>query len=146
MGKKKKSKGGLTRNRRQKILALSRAKYVKTRSGFLSDSPFGEKPTGGVTVMVKPIVGGKVVAGKKSAYRARLYKKFSSMPAPHVRTIASRLVEASTQEVIAGLGIEILNISSDTELIHTVGRLVAKRAVSMAKEYVAAGACEPVVS
>lgn len=46
--------------------------------------------------------------------------------------LASRLVENSSRSVLQGLGIKLFEMPSDLELAHTVGRLVADRAVNMA--------------
>lgn len=62
-----------------------------------------------------------------------------------VKSIATAMVKTSTQEVMRTLGIIPLEVVAKPEVlitpevIHSVGRLVTKRAISMAHEYVAAG-------
>lgn len=62
-----------------------------------------------------------------------------------VKSIAIDMVKASTQEVMLALGITPLEIVAKPEVlitpevIHSVGRLVTTRAITMAHEYVVAG-------
>lgn len=62
-----------------------------------------------------------------------------------VKSIATDIVKASTQEVMRALGITPLEVLSKPEVlitpevVHSVSRLVSTRAITMAHEYVAAG-------
>lgn len=60
-------------------------------------------------------------------------------PSEKVDTIAFMLVGDSCRAVLGKMGPHLLEVSAHPELTHTVGKLVAKRAVRMAKDYVAMG-------
>lgn len=118
-----KKKGGLSRRKLQQLTRLARIRLDK----------------------VEPIGSDRVTKIVKK------YCTVKSLAVPTVKPvkyIAIDMVKASTHEVIGTLGITPLEIVAKPEVliapevVHSVGRLVTTRAITMAHEYVVAGSAD----
>lgn len=134
-------------SRRQQAHWLSKMRRLRRLYGITSEPSPSHiafvATDDGKGIKVVPVYG---AVEKKTPAPVRIVRKVRtpkySVPVvkkPTFATIAAELVRASSREVLASLGGKLLDVSVQPEIVHTVGRMIADRAVVMAKEYVVAG-------
>ena len=129
----KKKKGyGLSRKQIQKLTRLTRLTKAKPTYGvrLLVPDSLDPKPKDVIKVEIKPTQSGCFVVGpSKKLQRVKLGSRVVGNPA-HI--IAATAVEASSKSVLGDLGIKILDVSAKPESVHTLGSLIAAKAIVMA--------------
>lgn len=130
-----KRRSGLSRKDRQKLLRLTR--YPRSFNSLKEQSVISyDEARGGIVIRVRTIDDNQAPRWTdRRLQRMKTGKQGVLFPDSHTSIIASHLVKSSSRSVLSGLAIKLLEAPQDIELVHTVGRLVASRAVSMAREY-----------
>ena len=137
-------KAGLSRRQIQKMTKLTRLRRLYGISAEPTPSQIAFVATDdGKGIKAVPVYGAEVKtpsAPSKYLRKMRIPKYGVAIAKkPTIASLAAKLVAASSQEVLASLGVKILEVSDQPEMVHSVGRLIADRAVVMAREYVVAG-------
>lgn len=136
---------GLSRKKLQQLTKLTR---LRRKAGITCDpqSIFGFVQTAGrKDVEVVRIEGVSIAPKVGVVRRVKLTRPVVLPTYKSASSIASVMVKASSQQVMEALGIRILEplgkpeVLITPEIAHSVGKLVATRAVCLASEYVAAG-------
>ena len=131
-------KGGFSRKQLQKLTRLRRLHGIPTDQPYHIEFVPSEDGQGIKAVPVYGVEVKKAILMAKKVTRVQLAKKYISVkPARH--SIASVIVEASSKDVLARLGVSLADVQVKPEIAHVVGKLVAARAIGMAKGYMAAG-------
>lgn len=130
---KKKRGYELSRKKLQQLTRLARITKAKPTYGvrvLVPDNLMQEVSDGIIKVEIKPAQSGFVVKGPvRKLQKVKLGPKILGNPA-HI--IAATAVEASSKSVLGDLGIKILDVSAKPESIHTLGSLIAAKAIVMA--------------
>lgn len=136
-----KKKGGFGKKKIQEMTQLTRLRRLY---GIPAAEPYQirfvptEDAQGIKAVPVYRAAIKKAVILSKKLAGVKLGQKYAvTKPAGHA--IASVIVETSSREVLQGLGVSLMDVQVKPEIVHAVGKLVAARAIGMAKDYMAAG-------
>lgn len=140
-----KKKGGMSRKKLQQLTKLTRLRRKTGISGLPSELYGFVHTEGSREVKLIKVEGIHTDRVVKVVRKYKSVKPFTLPAYKPAKTLATAMVQSSTQEVMRALGIIPLEkvvaqpeVIITPEVIHSVGRLVATRAVTMAGEYVAA--------
>ena len=142
MGKRR-FKSGFSRKQTQKMTKLAQMCRLYGISETPSDNFVFVQSEDGKYIKAKPNYSAyvkKSVGTNRRLQKARLAKYgIATKQSRTINSVAAQLVTDSSREVLEALGLKNLDVSAQPEIVHTIGRMVATRAVSMAKEFVVAG-------
>ena len=133
-----KKKGGLSRRQLQQMNKYTRLRRIYSGSKllpgiytYMSPEELEMKKIELQLQTGMPIVV-RGVAGKKGAQKQKLQSRILRLGQKNSFIMATKAVEASTERVIGDLGVKILDVSAKPESVHTLGKMIAAKAIIMA--------------
>lgn len=136
-----KKKGGFGRKQIQKLSRWVKIRRIASGSKFLPDLYMYGLPDDPAIkadeemALIKAAPKPTVLIGRyKPGLLTERYKAKTQLGNGTIQVIVSKAVEASSKTVIDDLGVKLLDVSAKPESVHTLGTMIAAKAIVMARD------------